>query len=62
MDGNRTGTVHKGYCGIGENGVERQLFFSRILEMKGRLDIGRKLFKLDGSAPGFFRIGVMEPF
>ena len=33
--------------------------FSRILEMKGRFDIGRKLLKLEGSAPGFFRIGVM---
>ena len=27
--------------------------------MKGRLDIGQKLLKLEGSAPGFFRIGVM---
>ena len=27
--------------------------------MKGRLDIGRKLLKLEGSSPGFFRIGVM---
>ena len=27
--------------------------------MKGRLDMGRKLLKLEGSAPGFFRIGVM---
>ena len=27
--------------------------------MKGRLDIGRKLLKLEGSAPGFFKIGVM---
>lgn len=27
---------------------------SRILEMNGRLEIGRRLLKLDGSAPGFF--------
>lgn len=27
--------------------------------MKGRLDIGRKLLKSEGSAPGFFKIGVM---
>ena len=27
VGGNRTGTVHTGCCGIGENGVERQLFF-----------------------------------
>ena len=27
--------------------------------MKGRLEIGRKLLKLEGSAPAFFRIGVM---
>ena len=33
--------------------------FSRILEMKGRLKIGRKLLKLEGSAPGSFSIGVM---
>ena len=55
MGGNRTGTVHTGYCGIGENGVGRQLFFSRILEMKGRLEIRRKLLKLEGSAPGLFQ-------
>ena len=27
--------------------------------MNGRLEIGRKLLKLEGSAPGFFRIGVI---
>ena len=27
--------------------------------MKGRLEIGRKLLKLEGSVPVFFRIGVM---
>ena len=27
--------------------------------MRRRLDLGRKLLKLEGSAPGFFRIGVM---
>ena len=27
--------------------------------MKGRLEMGRKLLKLEGSAPGFFRIGVI---
>lgn len=29
--------------------------FSRILEMNGRLEIGRRLLKLDGCAPGFFK-------
>lgn len=32
--------------------------FSSILEMKGRLEIGRRLLKLLGSEPGFFSIGV----
>ena len=41
MGGNQTGTVHTGYCGIGENGVQR------------------RLSKLEGSAPVFFKIGVM---
>ena len=27
--------------------------------MKGKLEIGRRLLKLEGSAPGFFTIGVM---
>ena len=27
--------------------------------MNGRLEIGRKLLKLEGSAPGFFSIGVI---
>lgn len=48
VGGNRTITVHTGYCGIGENGV----VFLRILEKKGRLEIGQKL---EGSAPGFFQ-------
>ena len=32
--------------------------FSRILEMKGRFDTGRKFFKSFGSSPDFFNIGV----
>ena len=32
--------------------------FSRILEMKGKFDTGRKFFKSFGSSPGFFNIGV----
>lgn len=32
--------------------------FSRILEMKGRLEMGWRLLKLLGSRAGFFRIGV----
>ena len=32
---------------------------SRILEMKGRLEIGRKLLRLVGSVPGFFSMGVI---
>ena len=27
--------------------------------MKGKLEIGQRLLKLEGSAPGFFTIGVM---
>ena len=27
--------------------------------MNGRLDIGRRLLRLEGSVPGFFRIGVI---
>ena len=57
--GNRTGTDHTGYCGISENGAGRQQLFLRILEMNGRLEIGRKLLKSEGSAPGFFSIGVI---
>lgn len=30
---------------------------SRILERKGRLEMGRKLSRLSGSRPGFFRRG-----
>ena len=33
--------------------------FIRIFETNGRFDIGRKLLKLLGSAPGFFSMGVM---
>lgn len=33
--------------------------FSRILDMKGRSEIGRKLLRLEGSAPGFVSIGVI---
>ena len=32
--------------------------FSRILEMKGRFDMGKKFFKLFRSSPGFFNRGV----
>lgn len=31
------------------------MFFSRILEMKGRLEIGRRLLKSFGSNSGFLR-------
>ncbi len=31
--------------------------FSRILEMKGRLEIGWKLLKLEGWVPGFSKLG-----
>ena len=31
-------------------------YFSSILEIKGRLEMGRRLLKLAGSEPGFFRI------
>lgn len=33
-------------------------YFSRILEINGRLEIGRKLLKLDGSEAGFLSIGI----
>jgi len=36
--------------------------FSRILEIKGRFEIGRKLSKLLGSASGFLRIEVKAAF
>ena len=55
VGGNRTRTVHTGYCGIGENGVGKQ-FSSRILEMKGRLEIG---LKMEGLVPFLFKIGLM---
>ena len=32
------------------------------MEIQGRLDTGRKLLKLEWSAPDFFRIGVMAAF
>ena len=35
-----------------------ETIFSRILEMKGKLEIGRRLLKSLGSEPSFFRIGV----
>ena len=53
------GTVRKEYCERGDHESERQLFFSRIFERKGRLEIGRRLLKLLGSALGFLRIGVI---
>ena len=37
---------------------EATVFF-RILEMNGRLEMGRNLLRLEGSAPGFFSIGVI---
>lgn len=33
--------------------------FSRILEIKGRIDMGKKLSRLQGSVQGFLRIGVI---
>lgn len=39
VGGNGTGTIHAGYCGIGENGGGKQLVL-KILEMKGRWSWG----------------------
>ena len=36
--------------------------FSRILEMKGRFDTGRKFFKSFASSPGFFNRGVTTAY
>lgn len=59
--GNQTGTVHTGCSEINESGVEWLWFFTRILEMKGRLEIRNrtKVIEVSRICTRFFSIGVI---
>lgn len=56
-DGSQTEKFHSGSYESDESEVVERLFSLKILEMKGKLEMGRRLLKLFGSEPGFLSIG-----